>query len=78
MNLPELGSVALGITDIRKEMVENHEEDIPIEIIHTYDFNCSCKKCISGGDGNDRVLSKNKSLKKIFKFKNLFFLSINI
>jgi hypothetical protein len=44
MNLPELGSVALGITDVRKESIHTDEEDIPMEIMHTYDFNCSCKK----------------------------------
>jgi len=42
MNLPELGSVALGITDIRKEAVNNNtEDDSPMEIIHRYDFDCN-------------------------------------
>lgn len=50
INLPELGSVALGITDIRKESINNNDdEDIPMEIIHTYDFNCPCNRCISNG-----------------------------
>jgi hypothetical protein len=75
MNLPELGSVTLGITDIRKELIRNHEEeDIPMEIIHTFDFNCSCNKCTS--DGDDRILSKNKSFEKL-KLENFNF-SINI
>jgi hypothetical protein len=60
MNLPELGSVTLGITDIKKEWIKNNEEDIPMERIHTYDFNCSCNKCTSGGQ-IDRVLSENIS-----------------
>jgi len=67
MNLPELGSVTLGITDIRKELIRNNEEeeeeDIPMEIIHTFDFNCSCNKCTS--DGDDRVLSENRSFEKL-------------
>ncbi|CAF2099622.1 unnamed protein product [Rotaria magnacalcarata] len=51
INLPELGSVALGITGVRKESSSNNtEEDVSIETIHTYDFNCSCNKCTS----NDR------------------------
>jgi hypothetical protein len=52
MNLPDLGSVALGITDVRKESVYNNEEDLPMEITHTYDFDCSCFKC----NKNDRAL----------------------
>ncbi len=52
IDLPELGSIALGITDLRKELIKNNEEDIPMEIIHTYDFNCSCAKCTFGGDIN--------------------------
>jgi hypothetical protein len=75
MNLPELGSVTLGITDIRKELIRNHEEeDIPMEVIHTFDFNCSCNKCTY--DGDDRILSKNKSFEKL-KLENFNF-SINI
>ena len=65
MNLPELGSVTLGITEIRKEMIRDHveDEDIPMEIVHTFDFNCSCKKCTS--DGDNRALSKNLFLKRL-------------
>lgn len=50
MNLSELGSITLGITDIKKEMNENTEEDIPMEIVHTYDFNCLCKNCPSDNE----------------------------
>lgn len=66
MNLPELGSVALGITDIKKELMNNNEQDIPMEIVHTYDFNCSCKKCIPDGE-NDEILSKERLLKSLEK-----------
>jgi hypothetical protein len=58
LNLPELGSVTLGITDIRKELIQNQEEDIPMEIIHRYDFNCSCNKCHFAGE-IDRTSSEN-------------------
>ena len=58
MNLPELCPVALGITDVRKELTNNNnEEDIPMEIIHTYDFNCSCNKCTADNPIN-RALSE--------------------
>jgi len=65
MNLPELGSVALGITDVRKELIKNNEEDIPMEIIHTYDFNCSCAKCTSDGD-IDRIKTPTFDLLSTF------------
>lgn len=45
MNLRKVGSVVLGVNDIRKESSGNNEEDIPDETIHTYDFQCSCNKC---------------------------------
>ena len=65
MNLPELGSVTLGITDIRKEPIRTDEEkDIPMETIHTFDFDCSCNKCTSEG-GDERVLSKNAIFSKM-------------
>jgi len=41
MNIPDLGSVTLGITDIKKELIQNSEKDIPMKIIDTYDFNYS-------------------------------------
>ncbi|UJR36699.1 hypothetical protein I4U23_029416 [Adineta vaga] len=48
MNLTDLNSVTLGITDIRKELISNrNEQELQMEIIHTYDFNCSCNKCNS-------------------------------
>ncbi|CAF0855572.1 unnamed protein product [Rotaria sordida] len=59
MNLPELGSVILGITDVRKESTNNNEEDISMEIIHTYDFNCSCNKCTLG-DQIDQDLGESQ------------------
>ncbi|CAF3392964.1 unnamed protein product [Rotaria sp. Silwood1] len=52
MNLPELGSVVLGVTDVRKESINANEEDTPMEAIHTYDFNCSCNKCTLGNQIN--------------------------
>jgi hypothetical protein len=66
INLPELGSVALGITDIRKESINNNnnEEDIPMEIIHTYDFNCPCNRCISN-DSIGRDSGKKKHIIKM-------------
>ncbi|CAF4342432.1 unnamed protein product [Rotaria socialis] len=58
-NLPELGSVALGITGVRKESSSNNtEEDVPIEIIHTYDFNCSCNKCTSNDRQGQEIVVK--------------------
>jgi hypothetical protein len=62
MNLPDLGSVALGITDLRKQATHklNNEADDPMEITHTYDFNCSCDKCTCGGR-IDRALGKKNN-----------------
>ncbi|CAF0732702.1 unnamed protein product [Adineta steineri] len=66
MNLSELGSVALGITDVRKESSTDHnDEDIPMEITHTYDFNCSCDKCTSNPD-----LTPSFDLRKTFPDNN--------
>ncbi|CAF0912604.1 unnamed protein product [Rotaria sordida] len=65
MNLPELGSVILGITDVRKESTNNNEEDISMEIIHTYDFNCSCNKCTLG-DQIDQDLAPTFDLLSTF------------
>ena len=62
MNLPELGSVTLGITEIRKESHE--EEDIPMEIVHTFDFNCSCNKCTAADD--NQVLVSTFDLRSTF------------
>ena len=63
LNLPDFGSVILGITDIRRQSMNNiNEEDIPIEITHTYDFNCSCHKCNSNnctdGDFGEKLFLK--------------------
>ncbi|CAF1028429.1 unnamed protein product [Adineta ricciae] len=45
INLTDLGSATLGITDIRKELiVSKTEEEIPMETTHTYAFNCPCHK----------------------------------
>ncbi|CAF3533760.1 unnamed protein product [Rotaria sordida] len=65
MNLPELGSVILGITDVRKESTNNNEEDISMEMIHTYDFNCSCNKCTLG-DQIDQDLAPTFDLLSTF------------
>jgi len=54
MNIPELGLVALGITDVRKESINNSDEDIPMEIVHTYDFNCSCNNGPIDRDSGER------------------------
>lgn len=46
MNLPELGSVTLGVTDLRNECVSNEGEvQMSEDIIRNFDFQCSCEKC---------------------------------
>lgn len=57
MNLPDLGSVVLGITDVRKESSADNKKDAPVETMHTYDFSCVCNKCI-GDDHVDKDISK--------------------
>lgn len=46
INIPNIGSVAMGITDIRKENQNIPEVDeMSQELVHTYDFNCLCNQC---------------------------------
>ena len=54
MNLPELGStVALGISDVRKESTCAHTlHDHPEQTAQTYEFLCSCDKCMNDESAN--------------------------
>ena len=54
MNLPELGStVALGISDVRKESTSAHNlHDHPEQTAQTYEFLCSCDKCMNDDSAN--------------------------
>jgi hypothetical protein len=70
MNIPELGSVVLGITDVRKESINNSDEDIPMEIIHTYDFNCSCNNGPIDRDSGER-----KPIVKMILLNTVFLVS---
>lgn len=46
LSIPEIGSVSMGITDLRKEShFTPSEEDLPTDSVHTYDFNCLCNQC---------------------------------
>lgn len=47
LNIPELGPVTLGVTDVRNESMVN-EEPMSEDITHDFDFYCSCEKCAIG------------------------------
>lgn len=50
LDIPELGPMTLGITDVRNESIEN-EEQMPEGVMHDFDFHCSCEKCANDHDG---------------------------
>jgi hypothetical protein len=63
MNLPDMGAIALGITDVRRESVAmNKETDERTETIHRYDFHCSCSKCRPNEDAANPTFCKSLSM----------------
>lgn len=60
MNLPDMGAVALGITDVRRESVATDKPvDEGTEAIHRYDFHCSCSKCRPNEDAADPTFGRS-------------------
>ena len=47
MKIQDIGSVALGITDIRKEnhSITTETDSTSTVACHRYEFSCSCSKC---------------------------------
>ena len=66
INPTDLGSATLGITDIRKEPIAGKtEEEISMEMTHTYEFNCPCHKSDSNEHSGKRI---NMYSMKLFFF----------
>lgn len=62
MNLPELGAVAMGITDVQRASVTNRMETEPCPpVAQTYDFHCSCEKCPGNRHTSERLISNDET-----------------
>lgn len=56
LDLPELGSVTLGVTDLRsEEEIVQMSEDV---VSHDFHFRCLCEKCSISDNEEDRTSSE--------------------
>jgi len=67
LTIPEIGSVAMGITDIRKENENIPEiDEMSQELVHTYDFNCLCHQCNPKNNDIEQMISTEFDLLSTF------------